>query len=148
MATRRSVGGAAVAVVGATGAVASTYVNWLAGRAAHDLPLERIYQSEVVSQASSYWNSMAVPMLAAWALGALGALLLSRFILILGWLVGVATLVAWVVMQLRDDSGDAGFGDLQLGVWACAVSLLVMLAGIVAMGRARHGGTGVDASDT
>lgn len=135
MPTRRRVGGAVLAALGALGTTAGAYLDWFGGRAADELPLERIYQGDVVETASSYWNSMALPLAVVSLLGVLGALLTSRFVLSLGWLVGVAAMVLWVVMQMRDDAVDLGLADLQTGVWVSTAGLLVMLVGIIAMGR-------------
>ncbi|PSL03739.1 hypothetical protein CLV30_107220 [Haloactinopolyspora alba] len=139
MVTRRRVTGAVVAALGALGAAAGVYLDWSGDRPAQELPLERIYQADVVDEASSYWNSMAVPFVVTGLLGVLGALLLSRFILVLGWLVGAAAIVLWAVMQLTDDELDVGAGDLQTGFWVSAGALIVMLVGVLAMGGRRRG---------
>lgn len=137
MITRQRIGGAVVAALGAVGATASAYLDWFGGQAADDIPLERLFQTEVSDQASSYWNSVALPLAVVSLLGVVGAILLSRFVLSLGWLIGVAALVLWIVMQAIDDGADFSVGDLEAGVWVCAASLLVMIAGIVAMGNPR-----------
>jgi hypothetical protein len=136
MITRRRISAAVVAVVGAVGVTASAYLDWYSGRTAKDTPLERLFQTDITSgTASSYWNSVALPLAIVAVLGVVGAVLLSRFILGLGWLIGVATLVLWIVMQANDDAVDFSVSDLQAGPWVCAAALLVMLVGIGAMTR-------------
>jgi hypothetical protein len=134
MVTRQRVSGALVAALGAIGVTASAYLNWYGGQDGRDIPLERLFQTDISDQASSYWNSIAVALAVVSLLGVLGALLLSRFVLTLGWLIGVAALALWVVMQANDDSIDFAVGDIETGAWVCAIALLVMVLGIAAMG--------------
>ncbi|SDS85770.1 hypothetical protein [Jiangella sp. DSM 45060] len=135
MTTRQRATGAVVAVIGALGVTASGYLDWFDGRDATEIPLERLFQTSSVGEPSSYWNSMALALAVVSLLGVLGALLLSRFVLILGWLVGAATLALWLVMSANDDTLSVSAGDLQSGVWICGVALLVYLVGIIGMGR-------------
>lgn len=136
MPARRRVAGAVVAVIGALGVTASAYLDWFRGRDATQIPLERLFQTTVTTgEPSSYWNSMALALSLVTVLALLGALLLSRFILVLGWLIGVATMVLWLVMSANDARLSVSAGSLQAGFWICGVALLVMLAGIIAMGR-------------
>lgn len=138
MTTRQRATGAVIAVIGALGVTASGYLDWFGGRDATGIPLERLFQTSSVGTPSTYWNSMALALAVAGLLGVLGALLLSRFILTLGWLIGVAALVLWIVMSVNDDTLSVSAGDLQAGVWICGVALLVFLVGIIGMGRARR----------
>ncbi|WP_116951483.1 hypothetical protein [Jiangella endophytica] len=138
MTTRQRATGAVIAVVGALGVTASGYLDWLGGRDATEIPLERLFQTSPVGTPSSYWNSMALALAVVGLLGVLGAVLLSRFVLTLGWLIGVATLALWIVMTVNDDSLSVSSGDMQAGVWICGVALLVFLAGIIGMGRGQR----------
>jgi hypothetical protein len=136
MLARQRISGAVVALVGALGVTASAYLDWYRGLDPTDIPLERLFQTSIsTGDPSSYWNSMALALSLVTVLGLVGALLLSRFVLGLGWLIGVATLVLWIVMSANDDLLTVSVGDLQAGVWVCAAGLLVMLVGIIAMGR-------------
>lgn len=137
MIARQRAGGAVVALVGALGVTASGYLDWYGGQDATDFPLERLFQTDASEQASSYWNSMAIALAVVSALALLGALLLSRSVLGLGWLIGLAALVLWVVMQSADEAVDFSVGDIQAGGWVCTAALLVMLVGIAGMGG-RH----------
>ena len=137
MTRRQRAGGAVLAAVGALGVSASAYLYWFDGREATDIPVERLFQTDVSGTASSYWTSVAIALALVTVLGVVGAILQSRLVLVLGWLIGVATLALWVVMQAIDnvdDDLDFTANDAQAGAWACAVALLVMLIGIVAMG--------------
>ena len=143
MPLRRRVIAAVLAALGALGTTAGAYLNWFGGRPAREIPLERLYQSTIASgPASSYWNSIALPLAVVGALGVIGAVAMSRFVLVLDWLISVATLVAWVVMQAGDVAVDFGPGDVQIGFWVSAIASLVMLIGIVMMGRDRGRGPG------
>ncbi|TDD98253.1 hypothetical protein [Jiangella asiatica] len=138
MVTRQRVGAAVVAAVGAIGVTASAYLSWFDDDDATQIPLERLFQTDATGEPTSYWNSMAMPLAVVALLGIVGALLLSRFVLSLGWLIGVAALVLWAVMSSADDAVSFSFGDIQAGAWVCAAALLVMLAGIAALrGRER-----------
>ncbi|WP_026875959.1 hypothetical protein [Jiangella gansuensis] len=138
MITRQRAGAAVVAAVGALGVTASAYLNWYDGDDATQFRLERLFQTDATGEPTSYWNSMAMPLAVVAVLGIVGALLLSRFVLSLGWLIGVAVLVLWAVMSSADDAIAFSVGDVQAGAWVCAAALLVMLAGIVALrGRDR-----------
>ena len=135
--TRQRAGGAVLAAIGAIGVTASAYLYWFDGREATDIPVERLIQTDVSGTASSYWTSVAIALAAVAVLGVVGAILQSRLLLVIGWLVGVATLALFVVMQAVDNADDdLGFtaNHLQAGAWACAVALIVMLIGIVIMG--------------
>lgn len=145
MLARQRIGGAVVALVGALGVTASAYLDWYGGRDATDIPLERLFQTTVTTgPPSSYWNSMALALSLVTVLAVLGVLLLSRFVLALGWLIGVATLVLWIVMSANDSRLSVSVGDLQAGVWVCAAALLVMVAGIIGMGRGARSPAVVD----
>ncbi|PZF81078.1 hypothetical protein [Jiangella anatolica] len=134
MTTRQRAAGAVIALIGALGVTASSYLDWYGGRDATDIPLERLFQTDSVGAPSSYWNSMALALAVVGLLGVVGAVLLSRFVLILAWLIGAATLVLWIVMSVNDDSLSVSAGDIQAGAWVCGVALLVLLAGIIGMG--------------
>lgn len=135
MTIRQRAAGAVVAVIGALGVTASAYLDWYGGRDATEIPLERLFQTSVAGAPSSYWNSMALALALVAVLGVLGALLLSRFVMGLGWLIGLASLVLWIVMSANDDTVSVSASDIQAGAWVCAAALLVMLVGIIGMGR-------------
>lgn len=135
--TRQRAGGAVLAAIGAIGVTASAYLYWFDDREATDIPVERLVQTDVSGTASSYWTSVAIALAVVAVLGVVGAILQSRLVLVIGWLVGVATLALFVVMQAVDNANDdLGFtaNHVQAGAWACAVALIVMLIGIVSMG--------------
>jgi hypothetical protein len=127
-----------LAVIGAVGVTASAYLNWLDDRAPWseptNMPLESVFGTELTETASSYWTSLAAPLAAVTLLAVLAAILRSRIVLVLGWLVGLATAIAWVVMRLADDTTDVGVGDLRSGFWVALLGLAVMLIGIMSMG--------------
>lgn len=139
--TARWISGAILALVGAVGVTASAYLDWAADRTPQDMPLDRLFQTSVSEPPSSYWTSVAVPLAIVTVLGVLGLILRSRVMLTVAWLVGLATLVLWVVMNLADDSVDFAIGDLGTGFWVCLAGLAVMLVGIASMGSRDAGAT-------
>ncbi|WP_129662583.1 hypothetical protein [Phytoactinopolyspora endophytica] len=129
--TRRGVG-AGIAALGALTVTASVYTAWYAGEGPRDWSLEQLFQASSAGTATAYWGSVAAPMAVVGILGILGAVLRFRFILGLGWLLGAASLVLWVVMRIIE--GDWDSSELETGVWFCIFGLVVLLAGIIVMG--------------
>jgi len=135
--TARRVAGAFLALLGAVGVTASAYLNWFGDRTPEAAPLDRLFQSGVTEQASSYWTSVALPLALVTVLAVVGVILRSRIVLVVAWLIGAATLVLFVVQQANDTAGFA-IGDLQTGVWVALAGLLVMLLGVLSMGGRAH----------
>ena len=133
MAARR-VAGAFLALLGAVGVTASAYLNWFGDQTPETAPLDRLFQSGVTEQASSYWTSVALPLALVTVVTVVGVVLRSRLVLLVAWLIGAATLVLFVVQQANDTAGFA-IGDLQTGVWVALAGLLVMLLGVLSMGE-------------
>jgi hypothetical protein len=130
--------GALIAAVGALGIAASAYLDWFAGRTPTEIPLQRLFASEISHAAGSYWTSIAAPLALAGVIGVLGAFLRSRLVIALAGVLGLATLVLWVLMQAADLAPeDLGAGDYQLGLWVCVASLAVLACGILLMSRSR-----------
>ncbi|HEX6328292.1 MAG TPA: hypothetical protein VFZ72_17125 [Jiangellaceae bacterium] len=135
--TARRVAGAFLALLGAVGVTASAYLNWFGDRTPEAVPLDRLFQSGVTEQASSYWTSVALPLALVTVVAVVGVILRSRIVLVVAWLIGAATLVLFVVQQANDTAGFA-IGDLQTGVWVALAGLLVMLLGVLSMGGRAH----------
>ncbi|WP_157740797.1 hypothetical protein [Jiangella sp. DSM 45060] len=128
--------GAIVAAAGGLLCAISAYVAWYGGRAPHELPIRHLAETGAPGVASGYWASVAAPLAVVGALCALGALLRFRFLLVLAWMVGVATLALWGLMRAignATDNAPAGMG-VGAGVWVCGIGLLAILAGVVIMG--------------
>jgi hypothetical protein len=128
--------GAIVAAAGSLLCAISAYVAWYDGRAPHELPIRHLASTGEPGVAGGYWTSVAAPLAVVAVLGALGALARFRFLLVLAWMIGVATLVLWGLMRaIGNVTDDAPGGiDAGTGVWVCAFGLLVILVGIVVMG--------------
>jgi hypothetical protein len=134
--TSRRVAGAIVAAIGALGVTASAYLDWYADRMPRDMPLDRLFQTEVSGGADNYWTSVAAPLAVVGVIGVIGMLLRSRLVLTVAGLIGLATLALWIVMTAIDVSpDDLEASDYQPGVWVCAAGLAVLLIGIIGMGR-------------
>ena len=121
--------------LGALGVTASAYLDWLDDVMPTEMPLERLFQTEVSGTASSYWTSVAAPLALVGVLGVIGALMRSRLVLTVAGLIGVATLALWIVMQALDMSPeDLEPSDYQSGVWVCVAGLVVLFIGVLGMG--------------
>ena len=66
--------GALIGAVGALGVAASAYLDWFAGQMPTEIPLQRLFDTEVSGTAGAYWTSMAAPLALAGVIGVLGAL--------------------------------------------------------------------------
>jgi hypothetical protein len=131
--------GALLGAVGALGVTASAYLDWFAGRMPTEIPLERLFSTDVSGTASSYWTSMAAPLALVGIVGVLGGLLRSRLVIVVAGLIGLATLVLWVLMQAADMSPeDLHPSDYQAGLWVCVASLAVLAGGVLLMGGSRR----------
>lgn len=131
--TAQRVAGAFLALLGAVGVTASAYLSWFSDRTPESAPIDRLFESGVTEQASSYWTSVALPLAVVTFVAAIGVLLRSRVVLAVGWLIGLATLVLFVVQELND-AADFAIGDLQAGAWVAIAGLIIMLVGVVSMG--------------
>jgi hypothetical protein len=124
-----------VGAIGALGVTASAYLDWLDDVMPTEMPLERLFQTEISGTASSYWTSVAAPLALVGVLGVIGALMRSRLVLTVAGLIGVATLALWIVMQALDLSPeDLEPSDYQSGVWVCVAGLVVLFIGVLSMG--------------
>lgn len=131
--------GALIGAIGALGVAASAYLDWFAGHMPTEIPLERLFATDVSGTAGSYWTSMAAPLALAGVVGVIGGLLRSRLTLVLAGLLGFATLVLWVLLQAIDLAPeDLHAGDYQAGVWVCVASLVVLAGGVLLMGSRRR----------
>jgi hypothetical protein len=132
--------GALIGAVGALGVTASAYLDWFAERMPTEIPLERLFSTDVSGTASSYWTSMAAPLALVGVIGVLGGLLRSRLVIVVAGLIGLATLVLWVLMQAADMSPeDLHASDYQAGLWVCVASLAILAGGVLLMGGSRRG---------
>lgn len=121
--------------LGALGVTASAYLDWLDDVMPTEMPLERLFQSEVSGTASSYWTSVAAPLALVGVVGVIGALMRSRLVLTVAGLIGIATLALWIIMQALDMSPeDLEPSDYQSGVWVCVAGLVVLFIGVLSMG--------------
>lgn len=128
--------GAIIAGAGTLMCALSAYLSWYGDRAPYELPIRHLAETGAPGAASGYWASVAAPLAVVGALGVLGALVRFRFLLVLAWMVGVATLALWGLMRAignATDNAPAGVGT-GAGVWLCAVGLLAILIGVVVMG--------------
>lgn len=142
MSGRRATG-AFLALIGALAVGASAYLDWLEAHKPTEMPYDRLWNNDadaLLEVTSDYWDSIAVPLVAATALGVFGAVLRSRLILVLAFLIGLATAALFLVFT-GWASGDAGTdmdaGDFKVGYWVCIGGLVVLLLGLASMGRRR-----------
>ncbi|WP_298323305.1 hypothetical protein [Haloactinopolyspora sp.] len=131
------------AIIGGAGAfvcAVSAYVSWFGGHAPVDLTIAQLVRTGEAGAPSSYWTSLAAPLAILGALGVLGALIRSRFVLGLTWLGGFTVLALWGIMRFigaATDSAPAD-SDVGFGVWLCVAGVLAVLVGIIVMGPRRE----------
>lgn len=139
--TTRRIAGATIAVIGAIGVTASAYLNWIDERAPwsepQDMPISSLFETSLAETSSSYWTSVAIPLAVVTLLAVLAAIVRSRIVLVVAFVVGLATAAVWTLMRLLDDTTDFAFDDLESGFWVCLLGLAVMLIGIISMGNKR-----------
>lgn len=125
-------------MIGAIGALivaGSAYLTWFGGQSPNEIPLAQLVQAGDAGSTSEYWGSIAAALGAVGILGPLGALLQSRFVMGLAWLVGVGTVgLLWLMLMIGDRIGP---DDPGIGVMLCLGGLLVLLIGLVVMGPRR-----------
>jgi hypothetical protein len=130
--------GALVAGVGALGVAASAYLDWYAGQMPTEIPLRRLFDTEVAGAAGSYWTSLATPLALVGVIGVLGGLVRSRLVITIAGVLGLATLVLWVLLQAIDLAPeDLHASDYQAGLWVCVAGLVVLAGGVLLMGGSR-----------
>jgi hypothetical protein len=138
--TARRVTGAFLALIGAVGVAGTAYLEWLRNQNADDMAFSRLFESDAMAledMASSYWESIALPLGIVAILGVIGAVARSRIVLWLAFLVGLATAALFAVNTYgaADNAGlDVGLSDFKIGFWLCLVALALLLAGILIMG--------------
>jgi len=131
----RRVVGALVGAIGALVVAGSTFMTWFGGRQPDEIPLAQLIQGSNAGSTSDFWGSIAAALGIVGAVGLLGTLLRSRFLLALGWLVGAATVgLLWVMLTIGDHMTDDDPGG---GVWLSIAGLAVLLIGLVVMGPRR-----------
>lgn len=146
----RRTGGALLALIGALGVAGSAYLEWLknsqgSNPSADEMAFTRLFDSDASAMMEmapagwdgSYWESIALPLGIVAALGVIGAVLRSRIVLWLAFLVGLATAVLFVVFTFTAADNaqlDPGVSDLLIGFWLCVAALVVLLIGIFTMG--------------
>ena len=136
---RRSIG----AIIGGTGAfvcAVSAYVSWYNGHAPVELTITQLVRTGEVGAPSTYWTSLAAPLAILGAVGVLGALIRSRFVLGLAWMGGLATLTLWGLMRFIGAATDRAPAatDIGAGVWVSVVGLVAILVGIIVIGPRRE----------
>lgn len=132
----RRVVGALVGAIGALVVAGSAYLTWYGGQQPNEIPLAQLIQGGDAGTTSDYWGSIAAALGVVGILGPLGALLRSRFLLGLGWLIGAGTVgLLWVMLTIGDRMGP---DDPERGVLVCLGGLLVLLIGILVMGPRRE----------
>lgn len=129
---------AVLSTIGAAGIGASAYFVWLTSRTPEQIPLRKLlFVGDVTGDATSYWQSMAAPLVVISALCLIGALALSRLVLLIGLLLGATTVGLWVATDLLDVEGGLQLNSIGrtvgVGAWVCLGSLIVLLIGLVAL---------------
>lgn len=129
---------AVLSTIGAAGIGASAYFVWLTSRTPEQIPLRKLlFVGDVAGEATSYWQSMAAPLVVVSAICLIGALALSRLVLLIGLLLGLTTVGLWVATDLLDVEGGLQLSSIGrtvgVGAWICLGALLVLLVGLLAL---------------
>lgn len=125
---------AVLATIGAAGIGASAYFIWLVNRSPELIPLRKLlFVGEVTGDAPSYWQSMAAPLVVVSAIALIGALALSRLLLLIGFLLGLTTVGLWVVTDLLEVEGGISLDKLGAGIWVNLGALIALLIGLIAL---------------
>ena len=125
---------AVLATIGAAGIGASAYFVWLAGRTPEQIPLRKLLLvGEVTGDATSYWQSMAAPLVVVSAVALLGAVLLSRLVLLVALLLGLTTAGLWAATDLLETEGPITVDAIGIGAWISAGAMLLLLIGLSAL---------------
>jgi hypothetical protein len=128
---------AVIATLGAVAVAASAYFVWLSDQSPLDIQLQRLLlQTDSTDPASTYWMSMATPLVAVAAIGVLGTLLLSRLLVWLAFLLGLANLALWVTSVVYDAApGELSVGAIQPGAWINLGGIVLLLVGAATLRR-------------
>jgi len=125
---------AVLATIGAAGIGASAYFVWLAGRTPERIPLRKLLLvGEVTGDAPSYWQSMAAPLVVVSALALVGAVLLSRLVLLVAFLLALTTAGLWVATDLLETDGPITVDIIGIGAWICAGAMFLLFIGLCAL---------------
>lgn len=125
---------AVISTVGALGVAASAYFEWTTNGAMADaVPLQRLLFASDVPSTTVYWQSMAAPLVVVGGIGVLGALLLSRVVLLISFLLGGATAGLWVATEVLESEAGFSIDSVRLGGWVLLGALLVLLIGLIAL---------------
>lgn len=136
---RRRTIGSLIAVAGAIALAVSAYLDWHAGLRPLDMPLQRLVRAETTIEVSSYWKSVAAPLVIGAGIGALGSAFRSRILVGLSLIVGVLSAGMWLAMLVIDGGGFGGgigglAGELDAGWWTCTLALITLLLALITMG--------------
>lgn len=128
---------AVIATLGAVAVAASAYFVWLADQSPLDIQVQRLLlQPDAADPASSYWMSMATPLVVIAGIGVLGTLLLSRLLVWLAFLLGLAALALWVTSVVYDSgAGELTVSAIQPGAWINLGGVLLLLVGAASLRR-------------
>lgn len=126
------------ATLGALGAITvavGAYFPWVNDRAATDLPLAGLVQTDIAGLPESYWTSLAAPLSIVGIVGLVAAAFRSRVGLAVGWLIGAMTALLWFVMRAIENDATAESGS---GFTVALAGLVVLIMAIGAMGGTRE----------
>jgi hypothetical protein len=112
----------------------SPFLSWVDGDAATTIPFRDLFG--ITGDSVRLFRSIALPLLAAAVIALLGTVIVSRLLLVLAGLVGLGTVVTWMVQALTD---ELSLGDIQVGAWvALGGGVFAFLAAAARGRRARE----------
>jgi hypothetical protein len=108
----------------------SPFLSWVDGEAATSISFRDLFG--ITGDSAGLFRSIALPLLAAAGLALLGTVIVSRLLLVLAGLVGLGTVVTWMVQSLAD---EVSFGDIEVGAWLAVGGGVFAFVAAAARGR-------------
>jgi hypothetical protein len=108
----------------------SPFLSWVGGDTATSIPFRDLFG--ITGDTARFFTSIALPLLAAALIALFGTVIVSRILLVLAGLVGLGTVVTWMVQALID---ELSVGDIQVGAWVALGGGVFAFLAAAARGR-------------
>lgn len=125
-----------VALLLAAAVAGCQFLPWVGELAAIDIPWRSVLSPGTVT-ADGWIASLGLPLTVVAGIAALGSLVNSRAMIVVGGLLAVAVPMAWIVINALDSTGGVPLSAVRYGAYAAALCgfLLLMLAAVAADAR-------------
>jgi hypothetical protein len=113
-----------LSLLGAVAVGVSAFMSWIGDRSATAIPVRDLFG--FTRESAGFFVSIGLVLLVLAVLGLVATLSVSRWLLAVAGVVGLAVVVTWIVQLSLD---DVGLSDFEPGVWlALGGSALMLLA--------------------